>query len=124
MVEDDERGKRFAKRCLEHEGYTVLVADSAESAMETLEARADIKVVFSDVIMPGGGNGLELASWLRAQHPRVKVQLTTGYEELLSQRGKRIRVFSFEQTLFAVRACRGDRDTLLRARFFHALAYQ
>ena len=85
VVEDDERVKRFAKRCLEHEGYTVLVADSAESAMETLEARADIKVVFSDIIMPGGCNGLELASWLRAQHPRVKVQLTTGYEELLSQ---------------------------------------
>jgi len=85
VVEDDERVKRFAKRCLEHEGYTVLVADSAESAMETLEARADIKVVFSDVIMPGGRNGLELASWLRAQHPKVKVQLTTGYEELLSQ---------------------------------------
>ena len=65
--------------------YTVLVADSAETAMETLEARADIKVVFSDVIMPGGRTGLELASWLRAQHPKVKVQLTTGYEELLSQ---------------------------------------
>ena len=48
---------------------------------------ARVDAVFSDVVMPGGISGVELAAALRSSHPRVAVVLATGYSEHLARGG-------------------------------------
>jgi CheY-like chemotaxis protein len=60
-------------------------------AMKVLEADNSIEVLFSDVIMPGGMNGDELAKWALKQFPHIKVLLTTAssseIQETMSSHG-------------------------------------
>ena len=62
-------------------GYTVIYVKSAASALDTLADGRGIDVVFSDVMMPGGMSGVELAREIRKRWPELPVVLTTGYIE-------------------------------------------
>jgi DNA-binding NtrC family response regulator len=81
----------MAQEALSDTGYRVTVAYSAEQALERFdEARAagdPFRLVFSDVLMPGGANGLVLAEWLKQRDPEVPVLLTTGYNDEMSLDG-------------------------------------
>jgi PAS domain S-box-containing protein len=80
VVEDEPHIAELAVSLLEDAGYTARVAPNAQSAIDELE-RNDVDVMFSDVMLPGGMNGAELAHLVRAQFPRIRILLATGYAE-------------------------------------------
>ena len=79
VVEDEPRVRRFAVRALDSLGYRVLEAENAHQALELLGDGVDL--LFSDMVMPGGMNGHELAGAAVKNHPQLKVLLTTGYSK-------------------------------------------
>jgi CheY-like chemotaxis protein len=60
-------------------GYEVLTASNGSQAMDVLSRRADIRVLFTDVVMPGGIDGIQLARSTRALHPDIRIVLVSGY---------------------------------------------
>jgi two-component system NtrC family sensor kinase len=80
LVEDNADVATIAADYLEQCGCTVVMADSAEAAVETLNRRRDIDIVFSDIAMPGM-SGLELGRLVRDHHPEIPVVLATGYSD-------------------------------------------
>ncbi|NOR51732.1 MAG: DUF3365 domain-containing protein, partial [Gammaproteobacteria bacterium] len=80
LVVDDEPGLvELAKESLEVLGYRVRTAGDGSQALECLAQEPKIDLLFSDVVMPGGLNGYELAKQATAIQPELKVQLTSGY---------------------------------------------
>ena len=74
-----------ARMILEDLGYTVLHASNGRAALDLLaETRVDL--LFTDLIMPGGLNGVALAREARRRWPRIRVLLTTGYAEASLER--------------------------------------
>jgi CheY-like chemotaxis protein len=65
-------------------GYHVISAASGEDALVLLNRHGDIDLLFTDIIMPGGMNGLQLIEQGRALQPEVPVLVTTGYMEDLT----------------------------------------
>lgn len=80
VVEDNAALRRVAVRQLSGLGYAVIEADSAEAALGHL-GNAPVQVLFTDVVMPGGMNGFELAQHARKVQPDIKVLLTSGFPE-------------------------------------------
>jgi two-component system cell cycle sensor histidine kinase/response regulator CckA len=80
VVEDDSAVRMVARRSLESFGYTVYEARSAREALECWRQRGpEIDLLLTDLVMPGGLTGRELASQLQAQNPRLQVIFITGY---------------------------------------------
>jgi two-component system NtrC family sensor kinase len=79
LVEDNAEVAAVGRAYFEELGYRVSHAASAQAGLELIEREHDIDLVFSDILMPGGMNGLELAETLRRRFPRLAVLLTTGY---------------------------------------------
>ncbi len=79
LVEDNTEVIEVARGYFADLGFTVREAMSAQDGLERIEREGDIDLVFSDILMPGGLNGLELAKLLRSRFPRIVVLLTTGY---------------------------------------------
>ena len=76
---------KFATTTLTKKGYQVLKAQNAAEALEYLETSDPIDLLFSDVVMPGGENGLDLALKARAMRPGLKVLLTSGFTEKIQE---------------------------------------
>ena len=89
VVEDSEDVLALAREHLKTFGYHVLVARSGDEALEVLDSRGalGIDLLFTDLVMPGGMNGLTLAERVRARLPGTAVLLTTGYNEDLVAEG-------------------------------------
>ena len=83
VVEDNEDVRELAESMLGAAGYAVMSAASGERALELLEEENDIDLLFTDVIMPGGMNGLQLAERVRARRPETPILITTGYMDEL-----------------------------------------
>jgi len=80
LIVDDEDGLlQLADQCLSGLGYRTHLALNAAEALEILAAEDDIDLLFSDVAMPGGTNGYELAQRAAEQRPDLKILLTSGY---------------------------------------------
>jgi PAS domain S-box-containing protein len=79
VVEDDEAVRTVVTKNLERYGYRVESADSARSAFEILNRADSVDLLFTDMVMPGGINGAELAIRAREKRPGLKVMLTSGY---------------------------------------------
>ncbi len=79
VVEDDPAVLAMAVETLEGLGYQVTTAVNAAAALKRLKGRKAFDLLFSDVVMPGGVNGVELAHMARAERPGLKVLLTSGY---------------------------------------------
>ncbi|MCC4600323.1 hybrid sensor histidine kinase/response regulator [Xanthomonas melonis] len=86
VVEDKQDVAVVAKMFLESAGYRILSASSGREAIELLQQHPDVDAVFTDLIMPGGMNGVMLAREARRMLPRIKVLLTTGYADASIQR--------------------------------------
>ena len=69
------RSPRLPKRCW----TSVVLAASADAALAALESGRQVDLVLSDVMMPGGMNGVELAREIRRRNPRLAVMLSTAY---------------------------------------------
>ena len=89
VVEDNDDVRELAESMLEMAGYDVLSAPSGERALGMLENGEPIDLLFTDVIMPGGMNGLELIERVHARRPGLPVLVTTGYMDELPGRAKR-----------------------------------
>jgi signal transduction histidine kinase/CheY-like chemotaxis protein len=81
FVEDDPLVREVVAPALEASGFKVTVANNGEQALALLEAKERIDLVFSDIIMPGRVNGIDLADIIQARFPRVRVVLATGYTD-------------------------------------------
>ena len=81
LVEDDLTVAALTKQMLENIGLTVTHAKSAPDALDALQRIPDVDVVFSDVMMPGGMSGVDLAREIRRRWPELPVVLSTGYIE-------------------------------------------
>jgi CheY-like chemotaxis protein len=79
IVEDNEEIRELAVRRLELLGYRTMIAENGARAIELLGRESGIDAVFSDVVMPGGVSGFELARWLARNRPQVPVLLTSGF---------------------------------------------
>jgi PAS domain S-box-containing protein len=86
IVEDDDRVRRLTARRLRELGYRVLEAGHGAEALAILAETPDVEIAFSDLVMPGGMSGFDLARQVRERFPRVRVILTSGYSaELMNQ---------------------------------------
>jgi PAS domain S-box-containing protein len=81
IVEDDELVGELAAGMFAELGFEAVVTHSATDALERLAGGERPKLVFTDVVMPGGISGLELARKIRDRFPELPVLLTTGYSE-------------------------------------------
>ncbi len=81
LVEDDASVRRVVRQQLIDLGHPVLEADNGEQALEMLGQIADIAVLVSDVIMPGGINGRQLAEAALSRRPELRVVLISGYAD-------------------------------------------
>lgn len=80
LVVDDEKDLLdLAATYLRESGYEVLTAGNAAKALELLASEPSIDLLFSDVIMPGGMDGFELADKAVSMNPALKVVLASGY---------------------------------------------
>jgi len=81
IVEDDTLVAELAAGMLSELGFEVTVTHSAKEALERLAGGAKPKLIFSDVVMPGGISGIEFARKVRDRFPELPILLTTGYSE-------------------------------------------
>ena len=80
-VDDEEMLLELVRESLEDLGYRVLTASDGREALQRLNEEPNIDLLFSDVVMPGGINGYELAEQSTASRLDLKVLLTSGYTE-------------------------------------------
>jgi CheY-like chemotaxis protein len=85
VVEDNPDVASFAASMLEGLGYTTRRAANAAEALALMGIGERVDAVFSDVVMPGPMNGVQLASALRLSHPHLAIVLATGYSEVLAE---------------------------------------
>ncbi len=89
VVEDDPFVRSHAISTLEGVGYRVIVASDGPEALSLLRGGADPDLLFTDVVMPGGMSGWDLAALAREMRPSLKVLFTSGYPlEALADRGQ------------------------------------
>ncbi len=81
LVEDDDLVRRFARQQLIAMGYDVIAASNGHEAMKMLRERDDIDLLFTDIVMPGGMSGRDLADAAIELRPGLKVLYTSGYSE-------------------------------------------
>jgi PAS domain S-box-containing protein len=84
LVEDDPAVAELALGLFEEAGYTVTTATNAEEALALLRNGAKVDLVFSDIMMPGGMSGADLARVVRREFPGIFVLLATGYADAAS----------------------------------------
>ena len=85
VVDDNPDVASFTATMLEGLGYATRRAANAADALSVLEKDAAVDVVFSDVVMPGDMNGVQLAQTVRGRYPHLAVVLATGYSETLAE---------------------------------------
>lgn len=78
VVEDEPLIRLIATDVLAEAGFEVVEAANADEAVQCLETRADIRIVFSDIDMPGAIDGIRLAAKIRKWWPTIGVALTSG----------------------------------------------
>jgi PAS domain S-box-containing protein len=79
IVEDDPFVRSYAVMSLQTLGYRVLSAVDGREAMQKLQTGMHVDLLFTDIVMPGGVNGWELAGLARKSRPDLRVLLTSGY---------------------------------------------
>lgn len=108
VVEDEILVRMGIVDHLEEEGFTVLEAGTANEAIEILVKNLDVRIVFTDVDMPGGMDGLKLAAAIRTRWPPIKIVVTSGHrkvrvEELPVEAQFFPKPYSFEKLTSAFR---------------------
>jgi PAS domain S-box-containing protein len=81
VVEDDPRVRRVTVARLEQLGYRILEAENGPQAVNVLARHPDVDLLFTDIIMPGGMTGADLAREVRITNPGLRVLFTSGYAE-------------------------------------------
>jgi CheY-like chemotaxis protein len=104
IVEDEALVRSGAAKMVEDAGFEVIEAANADEAIRILESNRDIRVVFTDVQMPGSMDGLKLAHAVRNRWPPIKIIVTSGHELLTEQElPKGARFFAKPYSPFQIR---------------------
>jgi two-component system, response regulator PdtaR len=77
-VEDETLLSIYLGEVLQNAGYQVVAAANADEAIEILEARNDIRIIITDINMPGSMDGLRLAAAVKDRWPPIKIIIATG----------------------------------------------
>jgi len=77
-VEDELLLRLNAAQIIEDAGYEVIEASNADEAIQILESRTDIRIVFTDINMPGSMDGIKLANAVRNRWPPIRLIVTSG----------------------------------------------
>ena len=83
VVEDNAEVAAVTASLVEQLGYQTLRAENAADALNRLQRGDKIDLVFSDVVMPGGMNGMALAQAIGNRYPQIPVLLTSGYSDVV-----------------------------------------
>lgn len=83
VVEDDDRVRLLTTTRLRMNGYEVLEASDGRAALDILNGGESIDLLFTDLLMPGGLSGRDIAAQARRIIPGIKILLTSGYAEEL-----------------------------------------
>ncbi len=81
LVEDDPAVRRVVRQQLIDLGHPVIEAENGAQGLEMIEQIPDIGIVVSDIIMPGGIDGRQLAAAVVASHPQMHIVLMSGYSD-------------------------------------------
>ncbi|MDR7146064.1 response regulator [Rhizobium sp. BE258] len=79
VVEDEPLQRMMAIDLVEDAGFEAIGAADAEEAVRILEARSDIRIVFTDIDMPGSIDGMMLAVAIRDRWPPIEIIITSGH---------------------------------------------
>jgi CheY-like chemotaxis protein len=82
VVEDEQLIRMDTASALEAAGFRVFEAKNAADAIRCLELHNEIRLIFTDLNMPGSMDGLALAHYVRGRWPPVKIIVTSGYTKL------------------------------------------
>ncbi|HTP93167.1 MAG TPA: response regulator [Xanthobacteraceae bacterium] len=121
LVEDNAEVADVGKSYLEQLGYKVKQASSAQAGLDLIEREDKVDLVFSDILMPGGMNGLELADAIRTRFPGLPVLLTTGYSSSAQDAVRQgFEVLQKPYNLAALERALGEAQRAARRRAFRA----
>ncbi len=80
VVEDEPTLRALVRKVLERSGYDVIESSSGLAALELwTRTKPQVDLLLTDMVMPDGISGMQLAEKLKAQNPKLKVIFTTGY---------------------------------------------
>jgi CheY-like chemotaxis protein len=79
VVDDEPDVLDMASFHLADQGYRVITAGNAAAALQALEQNPDVALLFTDVVMPGGIDGFELADRAKQLHPGLRILYTSGF---------------------------------------------
>jgi CheY-like chemotaxis protein len=85
LVEDDSAVRDVVVRVLAEKGFGVLTANDAYEAIRILAER-HVDVLFADIVLPGGMDGVQLAKQARLMRPAIRVLFQTGYVQRATER--------------------------------------
>ena len=113
VVEDELLSRIHAVNLIEDAGYEAIEASNADQAIQILEERKDIRIVFTDINMPGSMDGLKLSRAIRKRWPPIELILTSGHFIVsngdLPDRGRFLpKPYADEQLIGALRHFAGN----------------
>jgi CheY-like chemotaxis protein len=79
VVEDEALLRMYVVNLLEENGFGVVEAENADEALKLLEARDHVRLLFTDVRMPGSCDGMDLARKVHARWPHILLVITSGH---------------------------------------------
>jgi CheY-like chemotaxis protein len=82
VVEDEPLIRMIAMETFADEGFEAVGAATADQAIRILESRDDIRVIFTDIKMPGSMDGLKLAHAVRGRWPPIEIIVTSAFRAL------------------------------------------
>ena len=94
IVDDEKDLLDIAKQLLEELGYKTYTADTALKAVELFQQHDDIDMLFSDIVMPGGISGYDLADKAENIQPGIKILLTTGFSSDSTQSNPKLSILN------------------------------
>jgi DNA-binding response OmpR family regulator len=110
VVEDEILTRAASADYLRSCGYRVLEATSAEEAQAIFQSGEPIRILFTDIQLPGGVDGFALASWVEKDYPHVRIIMASGAPDVMKQaevfslkRPFLNKPYAFEVLLFHVR---------------------
>lgn len=88
IVEDEPIVRFYESELAEGAGFLTLMASNADEAIRELEGPIDVKILLTDVSMPGAMDGIELASLVRERWPDVRIVVASGHVDSVEGDGQ------------------------------------
>ena len=82
IVEDELLVRMAIADAVEEAGFEVIESGNADEAVLILESRSDVRIVFTDIDMPGSMDGMKLAAAVRGRWPPIEIILTSGHRSI------------------------------------------